>query len=157
MCTNELHDRTFYQGNISVISRFCEKKTDRELLFRGKETVLIIDDEEAVIKITQKLLKKLGYKTITADSGESAIEIYKKKHEEIDLIILDLGMPGMGGRRCLEILVEFDPQVKVVIASGYSDDGLIKDNIKHGAKAYAIKPYTLDEISKVIRKVLVQS
>jgi len=123
-------------------------------LSKGTETILIVDDEESVIKMTLKMLERLGYKTITAITGESAIDIYTNKQKEIDLILLDFGMPGMGGKKCLEKLIEFDPNVKVVIASGYSDTGLIQDSINAGAKGYAVKPYTMENISKIIREVL---
>jgi two-component system, cell cycle sensor histidine kinase and response regulator CckA len=121
---------------------------------KGKETILTVDDEDGVIRILQRMLNQLGYNTIPANSGEKALEIYKEKQEEIDLVILDLGMPGMGGHKCLTKLVGLDPNVKVIIASGYSAEGLIKDTIKQGALGYVVKPFTRDEISKIIREVL---
>ncbi len=121
---------------------------------KGKETILTVDDEDGVIRILKRMLTLLGYNTIPANSGEKALEIYKEKQEEIDLVILDLGMPGMGGHQCLAKLIEFDPNVKVIIASGYSAEGLIKDTLKQGALGYVVKPFTRDEISKIIREVL---
>ncbi|MBA4369542.1 MAG: hypothetical protein C0403_18095 [Desulfobacterium sp.] len=120
----------------------------------GKETILTVDDEDGVIRILKRILNHLGYNTIPANSGEKALEIYKEKQEEIDLVILDLGMPGMGGHQCLAKLIELDPDVKVIIASGYSAEGLIKDTLKQGALGYVVKPFTRDEISKMIREVL---
>ncbi len=125
-----------------------------EPLLKSTETVLIVDDEEGIIKLTGSILERLGYKIITASSGESAIDIYTDQQNKIDLILLDLGMPGMGGKKCLKKLVEFDPDVKVVIASGYSEEGLIKENIISGAKGYVVKPFLKSELSKVIRNVL---
>ncbi len=114
---------------------------DLQQLPKETETILIVDDEEAVITLTQKMLNQLSYKTISASTGESALAIYTEKYNEIDLILLDLGMQGMGGKKCLAKLIEFDSNVKVIVASGYSEEGLIKENIKAGAKDYAIKPF----------------
>ncbi len=121
---------------------------------KGTETILIVDDEESVVKMTGKILGRLGYKTMEALSGETALEIYADKQEEIDLIMLDLGMPGLGGKKCLEKLIELDPDVKVIIVSGYSDEGLIQDNINLGARGFAIKPFTRENVSKAVRDVL---
>ena len=121
---------------------------------KGEETILIVDDDEGVIAITETILELSGYRTITADSGESAINIYFRRHLEINLIVLDLSMPGMGGKKCLEKLIEFDPDVQVIIASGYINSGLVKDVTNYGAKAAIIKPYGKNAISKLIRQVL---
>ena len=129
-----------------------DKDTGKRLS-KGIETILIVDDEETIIEMTQAILDKSGYKTISADTGESALDIYTEKRNEIDLILLDLGMPGMGGKKCLEKLIEFDPDVKVIVASGYSEEGLIRETINIGAKGYAVKPLTRDELLKSIREV----
>ncbi|RJP81411.1 MAG: response regulator, partial [Desulfobacteraceae bacterium] len=121
---------------------------------KGKETLLTVDDEDGVIRILERMLNKLGYHAIPADSGEKALEIYQEKQEEIDLVILDLGMPGMGGHQCLKKLIEMNPQVKIIVASGYSAKGLIKDTIRQGAAGYIVKPFTMEEISNTIREVL---
>lgn len=121
---------------------------------KGNETLLIADDEKSVLGITQSIIKLLGYQTITADSGESALEIFVQKHSEIDLVLLDLGMPGMGGKKCLEKIIDFKPEAKVLIASGYAKTGLVKDALNCGAKASIIKPYTMHELSKALRDVL---
>ncbi len=129
-------------------------KDSVEPLSKGVETILIVDDEEAITSLTKSMLERFGYRTFSADTGESAIDIYSEKHKEIDLILLDLGMSGMGGKICLKKLVEFDPDVKVIISSGYFEEGLIKENINADAKGYALKPFTRKEISKAIRDVL---
>jgi two-component system cell cycle sensor histidine kinase/response regulator CckA len=93
----------------------------------GHETILLVDDDEAVINIGSRILISKGYKTILAHSGEHAIEIYRKKRNQIDLVVMDLGMPGIGGHKALAKILAIDPAAKVVIASGYSADGQIKD------------------------------
>ena len=115
---------------------------------------MIVDDDESVLSITKELLDYLGYKTVTATTGESALEIYTKDPKAIDLILLDLSMPGMGGRKCLNKLIEFAPDVKVVIASGYSGDSMIKRKQDAGAQGYLTKPYKVEDISRVLREAL---
>ena len=121
---------------------------------KGEETILIVDDDESVIGITKIMLEQSGYKTVSADSGESALGTYARSQKEIDLIVLDLGMPGMGGQKCLGKLIEFDPDVKVIISSGYVETGLVKDAVNYGAKGAIIKPYGKNKISKLIRQIL---
>ena len=118
------------------------------------ETILTVDDEDGVLNLLKRLLSRMGYKSIAANSGEKALEIYKAQKDEIDLVVLDLGMPGMGGHNCLKELLKFDPHVKVLIASGYSEEGLIRDTMNNGASDYIVKPFESDELSKVIGKVL---
>ena len=91
---------------------------------------------------------------LTALDGESALELYDKEYKQIDLIILDLSMPGIGGRKCLMKLLEMNPQVKVIIASGYSVNGSTKETIKLGAKGFVGKPYEARDILKMVRDVL---
>lgn len=86
-----------------------------------------------------------------APDGESALEIYAANKGIIDLVLLDL---GMGGAKCLDLLIRMDPLAKVVIASGYTEDGLVKDSLLQEAKASILKPYTIETLLPVIRKVL---
>jgi len=129
-------------------------KDSAEQLSKGAETILVVDDEEAILKMMINMLGRLGYNIFSADNAESALDIYTAKQKEIDLILLDLSMPGMGGKECMKKLIEFDPDVKIIIASGYADQGLIQDNLNSGAKNFVIKPFSKDNISKVIREVL---
>lgn len=121
---------------------------------QGTEKILVVEDDRDISSMTRQMLEYFNYSVFTAYSGESALGIYAKKKAEIDLIILDLGMPGMGGTKCLERLIEFDPDVNVIMASGYSEDHLKKIAEKYGAKGYITKPYNLAQISKLIRSVL---
>lgn len=120
----------------------------------GKETILIADDEKSVSLLTRKMLENLGYKVISVESGEAAVEIYKESAENIDLVVLDIGMPGIGGKKAIEELLKTDPWIKIIVASGYSADGQIKDTLGMGVRDYIVKPYTQADLSKVVRKVL---
>jgi PAS domain S-box-containing protein len=120
----------------------------------GHETILLVDDDEAIRELGADILGQYGYNVLTALDGESALEIYASRKGEIDLILLDMSMPGMGGRQCLIHLVEMNPDVRVVIASGYSSHGPVKDAVLLGARSVVNKPYNISEILGVIRKAL---
>jgi len=122
----------------------------------GGETILMVDDSEGVNELTKAFLEPFGYKVVTATRGESAVEIYSKLMDEIDLILLDLNMPGMGGKKSLKKLLEINPEAKVVIASGYGGDGPVKEILKDGAKAYIVKPFSQDEIRSLVKNVLAE-
>ena len=118
------------------------------------ERVLIVDDEEAILKLGQNILKRFGYQTLVASSGETALETFKSRQEVIDLIILDLNMPGMGGQKCLEQLIRFDPHIKVIVASGYPPDGELKEILDSVNGGYIAKPYRLNAMIEKVRQML---
>ncbi len=120
----------------------------------GNETVLLVDDEPAVIRVAQDILETQGYQTITAGSGEEAVRIYRERGAEIDLVVLDLGMPGMGGQKCLERLLELDSRLKVIITSGYADGIQAKAVVEAGAREFLGKPYRLTDMLQKVRQVL---
>ena len=120
----------------------------------GDETILLVDDEMGILNIGSDILKIYGYRTFTASSGESALELYEDKKGEIDLVVLDIGMPGMGGHKCFEELLKIDPDVKVIVASGYALEGKVKEMLNAGASGFISKPYQLSELLKKIRETL---
>ena len=120
----------------------------------GDETILLVDDEATIRDLAVKILSRRGYEVITAGSGEEALDVYDGRGSEIDLIILDISMPGMGGRRCLEKLLEIDPRVKVIISSGYSRSGRMSDIIATGAVDFIPKPFSPKDVLRAIRKAL---
>ncbi|MBL7180809.1 MAG: PAS domain S-box protein [Desulfobacterales bacterium] len=120
----------------------------------GTETVLLVDDEDAIRDLGKQILEKLGYNVLTAVDGESALDLYRREQGRIDLVILDLIMPGMGGKRCLEKLLKSNARAKVVIASGYSDTGPVKETIEKGAKNFIGKPYEIRKMLEMVRQVL---
>jgi two-component system cell cycle sensor histidine kinase/response regulator CckA len=122
----------------------------------GRETILLVDDEESVLRLGEEMLSRYGYRVFKASDGESALEFYCREQERIDLVILDLIMPGMGGMKCLEELLRFDPRAKVVIASGYSADGHSKGALEAGARDFINKPYGMRQMLQVVRGILDQ-
>jgi len=88
-----------------------------------------------------------------ASDGETALEIYREK-KEIDLVILDVIMPGMGGKKCLEELLKINPKTRIIIATGYSINGPAEEALKAGAKGFISKPYDMTAMLKTVRKIL---
>ena len=125
-----------------------------EDLASGDETILVVDDEPALRDIATRILTTSGYQVFQAESGEAALEIYQESPGRFDLVILDIGMPGMGGHRCLERLRRINPNAKVIIASGYSKNGSISHSIASGPTGYVAKPFTKAELLKAVRHVL---
>lgn len=120
----------------------------------GTETILVVDDEEAIRDFASQILNNFGYSILTAASGEEALEIYSNRPDEIDLVIMDIGMPGMGGHKCLQELLRIDESAKVVISSGYSIDGRAKSTLEAGAAGYVGKPYQLTDLLSTVRAIL---
>jgi PAS domain S-box-containing protein len=123
-------------------------------IIRGEGTILLVDDEEMIVEVSSELLEVLGYRVHVAKSGRDAIEIYREKWGEIDVIILDMIMPGMGGGETFEVLKSINPDVKVILSSGYSINGKAKDIMKRGCKAFIQKPFQMADLSDKIKKVL---
>lgn len=117
-------------------------------------TILIVDDEKYVLDVNRELLELHGYKVLEAQSGREALEIYSRAKDEIDLVILDLIMPVMSGSETFDGLREIDPDVKVVLLSGYSVEGGARELLKKGCRAYIQKPFTIDHLTKQIQDVL---
>jgi len=120
----------------------------------GIETILLVDDEEPIRNLGEQIFTKYGYTALKAPDGESALKLYQEKNGEIDLVVLDLIMPGMGGKKCLEGLLQINPDVKVVVASGYSPEGSHKTFLEGGAKNFISKPFNMKEMLQVVREAL---
>jgi PAS domain S-box-containing protein len=120
----------------------------------GNETILLVDDEEFIRELGVDVLGRAGYTVLTASNGENALELYQQERARIDLVILDLIMPGMGGSKCLEELLKMDPDTRVLIASGYSPDGPTKGALDTGAKGFVSKPYDTSQLLQLVRKIL---
>ena len=121
---------------------------------RGVETILVVDDENTTIDVVREMLCRFGYTILTAEDGERAVEIYRSKEHLIDLVILDLNMPRMDGHACLRELRKLNPDVKVIISSGYSSMVDAHNLLDSGAAAFMNKPYRLQEILHRLREIL---
>jgi CheY-like chemotaxis protein len=138
---------------VSVKEVTEEKKLPGEVL-KGAETVLFVDDEDMISEVGEAILKELGYKVLLAGNGKEAIEVYKNNKDKIDMVILDMIMPEMGGDRAYEIIKEINPDVKVLLSSGYSVEGEAAKILEYGCDGFIQKPFNMKRLSKSIREVL---
>ncbi len=120
----------------------------------GGETLLVVDDEPAILDVAERVLDRNGYRVFRANSGEEALDIYRARGKEIAAVLLDINMPGMGGLRCLEGLMAMDPEARVIIASGYLKEGESQDSLRAGAAGYVAKPYRKNELLETIISAL---
>ncbi len=132
------------------LEKAAKKETDQ----RGNETILLVDDDHSICTYSKRCLEHKGYKVLTAADGKSALALYRQKMKTIDLILLDLIMPGMGGAKCLQKLLEIDPDIKVVIASGYTPDDNTMQIIQRNTRGYLRKPYFGKQLLQTVQSVL---
>jgi PAS domain S-box-containing protein len=130
-----------------------EKSADEELV-RGSENVLLVDDEDLIIDIGEQILKRMGYTVLVARSGREAIAIYSEKKGDIEMVILDMVMPDMSGGETYDRLREINPDIKVLLSSGYSLRGQARDILARGCKGFIQKPFNMKELSHKLREVL---
>ncbi len=121
---------------------------------KGSETILLVEDEESVRDLGVRILCRGGYTVMTAGNGREGSEIYEKLRDKIALVILDLIMPEMSGKQCLEQILRIDPQAKVVIASGAGGLGTMEEALAAGARGFIRKPFRIDEMLGTVRRIL---
>jgi signal transduction histidine kinase/CheY-like chemotaxis protein len=140
-----------------AVADFVQSGSQQQLsdISRGHEVVLIVDDETDIINISQKILEESGYTVITARSGEEGIAKYLQN--QVDLVLLDVSMPGIGGIKCLRHIISLSSEAKVIIISGYLLSGQIEEAMTLGAKAFLTKPFSFEELRTTVRNVLEQN
>ena len=131
-----------------------EEKAARSTPTKGSETLLLIDDEDFVRDLGARILRREGYTVMTAGNGREGLEIYEKSRDKIGLVILDLIMPEMGGKQCLEKILETNPQEKVLIASGAGGLETTEEVIDRRARGFIRKPFGMDELLSTVRRIL---
>jgi len=122
--------------------------------FSEQATILVIEDELAALSVLTKVLSSRGFKILTASDGESAVEIFGQYTEVVDIVLLDMGLPKMSGKDVLIRIKAIKPSVKIVIASGYFESDLQADIAQDNVAAYIQKPYMLDNVIEVLRRVI---
>ena len=123
-------------------------------MLRGEETILLVDDTDMILDVGKEILEALGYTAFIARSGKEAIEVYENNKEKIDLIILDMIMPGMGGGEVYDQLKEINRDIKVLLSSGYSIEGQATEILKQGCDGFIQKPFNIEKLSCKIREIL---
>ncbi|MCJ7617194.1 MAG: response regulator [Desulfobacterales bacterium] len=130
------------------------KKTAAGEFSKDTGTVLIVDDENRVLEIGRDMLREMGYNVLSAESGEEAIKIYMEHKNNIDLVIVDIIMPQMDGGKVFDRMKEINPNVRVLISSGYSINGKASEILERGCNGFIQKPFNLSDLSQKIREII---
>ncbi len=130
-----------------------EKKVYEKVL-RGSETILFVDDEDIIVKVGKDMIESLGYEVLIAENGKEALEIYEKNMEKIDIVLLDIIMPVMDGGETYDKLKTINPDIKVLLSSGYGIKGQATEILDRGCNGFIQKPFDMKTLSKKIRSVL---
>jgi PAS domain S-box-containing protein len=129
------------------------EQTEKPVVMNGKGKILVMDDEETIRSVVGDILQYLGYTVDFASNGDEAVDLYSS--QSYDAVILDLTIPGgMGGKEAIKHLREIDPAIKAIVSSGYSNDPIMSDYAAYGFKGVIVKPYTIHEISNVLKGVM---
>lgn len=121
---------------------------------RGSGTILVVEDEDAVRSFISEALTALGYQIIAAANGEDAIRVFRQSPLKIDLVITDVIMPGMNGRELANQLSQINPSLKIIFASGYTDDHIVRTGVLDKDVDFIQKPYSIGQLSRKVREVL---
>ncbi|MBW2468589.1 MAG: PAS domain S-box protein [Deltaproteobacteria bacterium] len=131
-----------------------EVRTVTPIVVTGNGIILLIDDEKMIIDVGRELLQELGYDVLTASSGREAIEVYRQKHAQVDLVIMDLIMPGLSGGETYDRLKEINTDVKVLLSSGYSINGQAAKIMERGCDGFIQKPFNINQLSEKIQSII---
>jgi len=125
-----------------------------EETIKGSGTVLLVDDEKIVLEVGQELLGAMGYRVLTASGGKEAVKVFRKNRDEIDMVLLDMIMPHMDGGEAYDRMKEINPDIKVLLSSGYSIDGRANEILNRGCDGFIHKPFGARELSMKIKEIL---
>jgi DNA-binding NtrC family response regulator len=120
----------------------------------GTETILLVDDQDVIWDFMIDALQTLGYTVILAENGLDAVEIYKSNPSKIDLVILDMIMPKLGGHGTFYQIRAIDPNARILLSSGYVSEEEVNDILEQGAKGFIPKPHRISVIAEEIRRIL---
>ena len=121
---------------------------------RGTETVLLVDDEDMLIDIGRQMLEALGYHVMVARTGREAVETYEKNQDSIDMVVLDMIMPDMGGAQACDRMKQINPDIKILVPRGYSIEGEARQTLARGCNGLIQKPFSLKQLSEKVRGIL---
>ena len=142
-----------FADNFYVSSkREFEAKIDSS--YEQEKTILLIDDEEIVINISEMMLKKLGYRVLKAHSGYEGLQLFEENKSKIDLIISDFEMPKMNGKEVMDKLRKIDPQIKVMLSSGALTDADEKEVMNEGFNGFIKKPYNMNTLCAKMAEIV---
>lgn len=115
--------------------------------------MLIIDDEENIINVTREMLESVGYTVMTAKNGNEAIDLFRKNSSLIDVLLLDMIMPGMSGSETMKHIRNINPDARILLSSGYGREGIAEDILSRGCDGFIQKPYDLERLSNMIMSI----
>jgi CheY-like chemotaxis protein len=118
------------------------------------KTVLLVDDEEIIIGVGRQMLEKLGFSVLTAKNGKEALDVYKNHQNNIDIVVLDMIMPGMGAAETYDELQSLNPTIKVLLSSGYGADQQTSELLGRGFSGFIQKPFNMQSLSEKIAEIL---
>jgi CheY-like chemotaxis protein len=121
---------------------------------KGAETILLVDDEELLVEATTAILEDLGYAVMPVTSGEAAVRAFEEKGHEIDLVLMDMVMPGLSGTALFDQIRSINPRARVLVFTGYELEQEAKDLLDRGCRGYVQKPFDVADLSRMIRNVL---
>jgi PAS domain S-box-containing protein len=155
----DVYSRKGHGASFSIYLPASEKTVGEALrradrLVMGTETVLLVDDEEAIREVGEELLDAMGYTVMLARDGKEALQLYEKHGDNIDIVLLDIVMPRMGGGEVYEKMKALNPNIKVLLLSGYSIDGEAAEILDRGCNGFIQKPFTMKELSGKIREIM---
>jgi PAS domain S-box-containing protein len=118
------------------------------------EMILVVDDEEPLCNLLRDVLVRRGYRVMIATGGEDAVRLYQKHRDDIDLVVLDMTMPGMSGQETFQAIRAIDPDARVLLSSGYTQEGAAQEVLRRGARGFLQKPYLITELAGRVREIL---
>ncbi|MEJ2641876.1 MAG: response regulator, partial [Desulfosarcinaceae bacterium] len=134
--------------------RVDSKREESEIIQSGNETILLVDDEDYIIEVGRLMLEGLGYTILTADCGRAGIEMFTARGSEIDLVVLDMIMPDVGGSEVFDHIRKLRPDAKILLSSGYNMDFQASSLMGQGCDGFIQKPFNLKSFSSKIREIL---
>jgi len=143
-----------YLPSLDVKKETIEEKATEELLRGRGETILVVEDEPDVLTVIEKMLEQLGYRVLTSANGQEGVKVYDQHKEEIAMVLADMFMPGMSGMGLFHVLKEQDPNVKVVMMSGYSLEKADEELLSHGIVNWVQKPMGFTKLGQIVNKAL---
>lgn len=126
----------------------------KDTILTGRGLILVVDDEEAILRVASGMLEQFGYQALTAKTGLAGIDLYRAEHRRIDAVILDLSMPGISGLEAYERMKQINPDIRALLTSGFMEDELLSSSREKGIRGFVQKPYSAEELSRKVKEIL---
>lgn len=154
---SKMGEGTTFTLHLPTVREAAAKKETPKQCSMAEENsgkILLVEDEPQIREYSFEMIQSLGYEVLMAENGEEAVEIFEKHQADIDMVVLDIVMPGMNGLMVYKALSRINPQIRVLVSSGYAKDKRIDDILSCGRHAYLKKPYSREELSRKMGEIL---